>query len=135
MLVSKQRLEVIALSIGSRIRSAREAKGLTRKELADLINVTVSAVSNYENGVSSPKEAVMLDLFSALGIDPNYLFQDEIDMSQLTTPPLTPTESSLLSNFRTLNDEGQEKLHSYSEDLVQSRRYIKNNSLGLRENA
>ncbi len=123
------------MSIGSRIRSAREAKGLTRKELADLINVTVSAVSNYENGVSSPKEAVMLDLFSALGIDPNYLFQDEIDMSQLTTPPLTPTESSLLSNFRTLNDEGQEKLHSYSEDLVQSRRYIKNNSLGLRENA
>ena len=34
-----------------------------------------SAISNYENGLSSPKEDVLLKLFDALEVDPNYLFR------------------------------------------------------------
>ena len=40
------------MSIGSRIKDLREEKGLTRPELAELLNVTVGSISNYENGVS-----------------------------------------------------------------------------------
>lgn len=51
------------MSVGSRIKELREEKGLTRTELAKLLNVTVSAISNYENEISSPKEPVLFKIF------------------------------------------------------------------------
>jgi transcriptional regulator with XRE-family HTH domain len=74
--------------IGRRIREAREAKGLTQAELASLIGTTPSAVSNYEKGVSHPKEAILYKLIKVLEVDANFLFQDEMDLSahQLTIP-------------------------------------------------
>ena len=42
------------MSVGSRIRELRESKDISRSELAEAIGVTVGAVSNYENEVSSP---------------------------------------------------------------------------------
>ncbi|CAN4012119.1 Thioredoxin, partial [Dysosmobacter welbionis] len=45
-------------------------------QLADRLGVTPSTVSNYETGVSFPKEEMMLRLFDCLETDPNTLFQD-----------------------------------------------------------
>ncbi|MFQ8601395.1 MAG: helix-turn-helix domain-containing protein, partial [Oscillospiraceae bacterium] len=46
------------MSIGNRIRDARENLGLSRGQLADMIGVTISAISNYENNISFPKEPI-----------------------------------------------------------------------------
>lgn len=62
--------------IGSRIKQAREKRGLSRKELATLVGVTPSAITNYENGISFPKPPVLCALFGALKVDANFLFQD-----------------------------------------------------------
>lgn len=43
------------------------------------------------------------------------------------TGELNKQEQTLIHNYRALNDEGQEKLFDYSEDLVSSGRYTKNN--------
>mgnify|MGYP000778584824 CR=1 FL=1 len=43
-----------------------EKLGLTRQALADRLGVSVSAVGNYETGISAPKEEVLLRLFDAL---------------------------------------------------------------------
>ena len=48
------------MSVGSRIRELRESKDISRSELAEAIGVTVGAVSNYENEVSSPKNLFCL---------------------------------------------------------------------------
>ena len=64
------------MSIGSRIKQAREKRGLSRKELATLVGVTVSAIGNYETGISFPKPQVLCALFGALKVDANFLFQD-----------------------------------------------------------
>ena len=71
------------MSIGTRIKQAREQMGLSRNEFAKIIGVTPSAVSNYENGISSPKEPVMFSILSALKCDANYLFQDDIDIKNI----------------------------------------------------
>ena len=42
-------------------------------------------------------------------------------------------ERSLLKLFRQLNDEGQEKLTDYADDLVQSGKYIKSSEIQLGE--
>ena len=64
------------MALGDRIKMRREELALTRIQLADRLGVTPSTVSNYETGVSFPKEEVMLRLFDCLETDPNTLFQD-----------------------------------------------------------
>ena len=64
------------MSIGIRIKQAREKRGLSRKELATLVGVTVSAIGNYETDISFPKAPVLCAMFSALRVDANFLFQD-----------------------------------------------------------
>ena len=44
---------------------------------------------------------------------------------------ITSKEEELLTLHRQLNDEGQEKLLSYADDLVSSGKYIKSDPLGL----
>lgn len=43
------------MSIGNKIKTLREQKGLSQKELASLLNISQAAVSQFENGSSPPK--------------------------------------------------------------------------------
>lgn len=64
------------MGFAERLKEARIAAGLNQKELGAMIGVTGNAISNYENGTSSPNDKILLKLFDALGVEPNYLFQD-----------------------------------------------------------
>ena len=48
------------MSFGEQMRRRREELGLTRQQLAQRLGVSVSAVGNYETGVSAPKEVLVL---------------------------------------------------------------------------
>lgn len=113
------------MGIGKRIKEARENLGLTQKELADKLGITGSAITNYENNTSHPKEPIMYKLFEVLHCDANFLFQDEMKKSP------APKEAGdndifadeLMNNYKALNREGQRKLVDYSKDLVSGGRY------------
>ena len=64
------------MSFGERLKARRGELKLSRGELAERLGVSASAVSNYENGLSFPKEDVMLRLFDCLETEPNVLFRD-----------------------------------------------------------
>jgi Zn-dependent peptidase ImmA (M78 family)/DNA-binding XRE family transcriptional regulator len=51
---------------GSRLREAREARGLTAVNLAEIIGKTPAAVSKYEQNVASPQQAILEDIARAL---------------------------------------------------------------------
>jgi DNA-binding XRE family transcriptional regulator len=53
------------------IRSAREARHLTRHQLADLVGVGRSAVNDWENGETLPGLSSLGPLCDALGVDPD----------------------------------------------------------------
>lgn len=89
------------MSIGDRIKEAREHKSLSRSELAEKANVTISAISNYENSISSPKEPVLLKLMDILDIDANFLFQDMVEKKPSVY--LTPSESTMIDKYRKLD--------------------------------
>ena len=59
------------MGFGEQLRRRREEMGLSRDDLAAMLGVTRSAIGNYETGVSTPKERVLLRLFDALQVDPN----------------------------------------------------------------
>ena len=62
------------MTIGEKISELRRKAELTQRDLALKIGVTRSAVGNYEQGVSFPREDVLYRLFDALGCTPNELF-------------------------------------------------------------
>lgn len=111
------------LSIGSRIKEARKIKGYSQEYLATLLDVSKGAVGNYESDYSSPKDTVLIKLFNVLDIDANYIFQDVMPLNKRNPPPLTAEEVKLLGYYKTLNEEGREKLLDYAEDLAASGRY------------
>lgn len=98
------------MGIGRRIREARELAGLTQKELARKIGVTSSAIANYENDTSHPKESILYALIDALDIEPNFLFQDCVSVSPSNT--IASEEYDMVLKFR--------KLDSYSKKIVLS---------------
>lgn len=106
------------MGIGKRIKIRREQLGLTQAELANKLKITPSAVTNYENDISHPKEKVLYKLFDALKCDANYLFQDEIK-GFLNNPQ----KQHLIDNYDGLNTDGQTKLVDYSDDLINSGNY------------
>ncbi|MDR1753811.1 MAG: helix-turn-helix domain-containing protein [Eubacterium sp.] len=109
------------MGIGKRIKERREALNLKQEELARLVGVTASAIGNYENGVSHPKEPVLYKLFTALMCDANYLYQDVVNSKKQSQ--ISQTENTLIDNFRHLNDEGQKKVVDYLSDLTVCMRY------------
>lgn len=58
---------------GERVALWRKKKKLTQEELAIKINLTKAAVSNYENGHSTPSNETLVALADALDVDTDYL--------------------------------------------------------------
>lgn len=103
------------MSIGSRIKEKRIEKGLTRKELANMIGVTPSAIANYENGVSVPKLEIMSDLIRELECDANYIYQDE---TVSDNDIFTYGEQAMIKKYRQLNTDGKEMV-----DMILNREF------------
>ena len=102
------------MSFGERIKFRRGELKLSRGELAGRLGVSPSAVSNYENGLSFPKEDVMLRLFDSLETDPNQLFRDSFRGGGQA---LSSEEQTLLRKFRELSPLGRETVQSVTEAL------------------
>lgn len=114
------------MSIGSRIKERREELGITQSELASRLNISKGAIGNYETDANSPKASIMYKIFDILQCDANYLYQDEIGERETIVQP--KNERRILSLLHQMNDEGQEKLIDYADDLVRSGKYIKNHT-------
>jgi transcriptional regulator with XRE-family HTH domain len=83
---------------------------------------------------------IALKISAAFNISLEYLNGESSKTDYKKTPTLTakdehnnPLETKLVELCRELNDEGQEKLVDYAEDLVAGGRYIKSDPFGLGE--
>ncbi len=102
------------MSFGARVRARREELGLSRADLGRMLGVTPSAISNYEGGVSFPKEEIMLRLFDCLETDPNALFQDSFRGGKEV---LSGWERRLVRDCRDLAPLGREAVRSLVDAL------------------
>lgn len=62
---------------GEKIRNARKALGLTQRQLADLIGVSNTSVSNWEKDLSRPDADLIQKLCAALRLQPNDFYGAE----------------------------------------------------------
>lgn len=110
------------MSFGTRLKELRERKGLKQQELADYLGVKNTAISNYELGISSPKEEVMFKIFDFFGVTPNYMFQDEIDIS--SEHNFTMQEIETIKKYRTLDEHGKKIV-----DFILNEEYARSSSV------
>lgn len=103
------------MGIGKRIKEARESNNLTQAQLASKIGVTPSSITNYENGTSHPKEKILYDLMNALSVDANFLFQDEIPISNENT--LNQQEIDLIKKYRSLSENDKNAISNLIANL------------------
>lgn len=94
------------MSFATRLKERRESLGISRTELAQTLGVTPSAVGNYENGISSPKEEILYKIFSALDVEPNYLWQDEMSGNSIRFLVSYP-EQEHIQKYRALDEHGK----------------------------
>ena len=104
-------------SFGHRLKAGRLAKGFTQDALADLLGVTKSAVSAWENDRETPafdklasiRNALFVSLDELVFGEPprsNYVREDTIQwpMPPPRDMPNTPEERAMLRVFRSLTD-------------------------------
>lgn len=101
------------MSFGSRMRQRREALGMSRDQLAQMLGVTRSAIGNYETDVSVPKEDIMLRVLHALQVDPNYLYQDDF----IGAFACDAYEQQLVEKYRSLPLAGRQAVTSVLDAL------------------
>lgn len=82
--------------IGNRIRKYREDRKLNQKQLAELIGVSNSRVSNWEQGINRPDADILAEICKALQVSPSEL----LDV-HLTDEELTEQERKVLQAYRT----------------------------------
>ena len=102
------------MSFGQRLRERRKELGISQGELAKALGVSLSAVSNYENGQNAVREDVLLKLFQVLDVDPNYLYQDAISGRSFVC---SAEEEALVRKYRKLATPGRQTLHAVADAL------------------
>lgn len=107
-------------SFGTRFRALRLHKGLTQDELADVLGITKSAVSAWENDRETPSFQKLVAIRGQLGASLDYLVDDGPELPQVqvgdaagaynSEAPCPPGEQTLLRRFRELSEAKQKAL-------------------------
>lgn len=79
------------MTIGGRIKQAREAKGMAQVDLAKSVNISKQTLYKYENGIVSNIPSDKIEAISfALGVSPAYLMGwDDAAPTSFPTPKTT----------------------------------------------
>lgn len=94
-------------TLGDRIASAREAKGLLQSDLAKQVGVKSSAViSNWETNKHKPNAEQLVNLCSALDVTLSYLL-DYYGKEGFT---ITPEERIIIEKLRSISPRTKETI-------------------------
>jgi len=92
------------MAFKDRLKEARSKCGMTQEQVANKIGIAKSTFAGYETGGSEPNMLMMSKIMDVLGVDANFLLQDQ--MRHPTTLSLSELEQ--LNKYRLLDDFGQE---------------------------
>lgn len=128
-------------SFNNILKSLRLSRELTQEQLSEILKVSRSAIGMYENGSRKPDFETLERIADYFNVDLDYLLGRSVKTTYIPSNgdnsssfwSLSAAEERLISYFRELNEEEQEKILSYTDDLVLSGRYIKSSKVGMVE--
>ena len=87
-----------------RIKALREARGWTQAELARRLNITRNGVNSWEQGLSMPSPACLVDLAKLFSVSTDYL----LGVERLETVNVTGLSESDIALLAQLADRLRE---------------------------
>jgi transcriptional regulator with XRE-family HTH domain len=67
--------------LGTKVRALRRRRGLTLREVADVVGVHYTHVQKIESGRKRPSSDVILKLAALFGVTADQLMRDDLDVS------------------------------------------------------
>lgn len=101
------------MNIGQRIKKLREDEHLSQLELAKIINVCNTTVSQYENGSRTPSDDIKIKLANYFNVSTDYLLglsDNEKEPTQEEWDSLTDTQKLIIELMGKLPPEQQDEL-------------------------
>lgn len=98
-------------NFASRLKSIRESRGLTQRQLGERIGTVSNVVSNWEIGSGKPRLDLFRELCIALNCPPG-------DLISLSPSELTGHEYDLLKGFRSLDSAGKQTVLAVLESQL-----------------
>ena len=133
-------MEVNALEIGKRIKMLRNSAGITQDELGEKLGVKKAAIQKYESGsIINLKIETIKKLAEIFEVTPAYIMgwdkldeeinndtlKRQIRLAELLSDRFDMEIVEVIFKSFELNEDGQNKLFSYMEDLTQLDKYIR----------
>ena len=99
------------------LRSARIAKDMQQKEVAEIMGVRGSTISNWENGRSQPDIDEFVKLCSIYGVDYAEFLTKAYGAAASKENIYTPEEVSHIKKYRALDEDGRELVDGLLDTL------------------
>ncbi len=106
------------MDIGKKIRTLRLQKNIPQNDLAKILGVSKSTMSNYERNYSTPDPELLVKIADYFNVSIDYLFDYELHISDLTretsdynrknSSGLSKDEWNVLSYYSRLSDENKD---------------------------
>ncbi len=111
------------MEIAKRIEEARTDMGISKKELAERINVSAATITRYEKGqFADPKIPVLAAIATVLNVNPAWIClrsENKNDTEKKNGEAgaggdgaANADEASVLSQYRRLSPEGKQYIHA-----------------------
>lgn len=110
------------MTIGQRIKTARELRSMTLEEVAKMCGTTKQTIYKYENEIVTniPYDKIVL-LTAALNVSPSYLFGWDEKAGSSDEWQLTEGEKVIIRLFRQVSEDKQSLVLQMLQALVSTR--------------
>ena len=116
------------MTLAKNIRYLRRKRNWSQEDLAEKLGKkSYTTIQKWESGVGDPTFKTLQDLARVFGVDIDSLANADLELDGKEST-MTIAEAAILSDYRSLNLEGQEKVQSYITDLIDSGKYKKHNT-------
>ena len=92
-------------SFGQRFQRLRKQKGLTQEQIAEKVNFSPQAVSNWENDLTAPDINILLELSEILGVTVDILL-GKVNEVETTFSNEKPNYNKLLLKIKIISNDG-----------------------------
>lgn len=108
------------MNIGEKIKTVREAKNLSQKEISNMVQMDQSQYSKIENGKTDPTTNTLEKIAKALGIELSDLFISDKIFKDINSADKTIMEKIRLIEM--LDEKEQVSIYNIVDGLVASKR-------------
>lgn len=118
---------ILHLDIGKKIRLLRQKAGISQIDLAKIIGVSKSTMSNYERNYSTPDPEILLSIANYFKVSIDYLY----DYDEKSSTPNLMKETSNYQLNNTLSKDEYNVLSYYNRLNDEHKDYIKGKMIQL----